>query len=160
MKRGTQTPGIFWTRNRCLRSPNYIPTPATRVRVINPFLDNVWHLFFFLFGEEDWPWAKIFCHSSSSCLRKIVPELTSVSILPYFVEPPTSEAELTNLTHMLPGWPLDIYFLIIMATFLQEISLLLCLQTQESRRTSWKVLWSQELWFLDAPQVPGIVAGS
>ena len=36
-------------------------------------------------GEEDWPWSNICCQSSSFCLRKIVPELTSVPIFLYFV---------------------------------------------------------------------------
>ena len=42
-------------------------------------------LSFFVFGEEDWPWANICCQSPSFCLRKIVPELTSVPIFLYFV---------------------------------------------------------------------------
>ena len=39
----------------------------------------------FFFCEEDWPSAYICCQSSSFCLRKMVPELTSVPILLYFV---------------------------------------------------------------------------
>ena len=42
-------------------------------------------LFVFSYGEEDWPWANVCCQSSSFCLRKIVLELTSVSIFLYFV---------------------------------------------------------------------------
>ena len=41
--------------------------------------------FFMFFGEEDWPRDSICCQSSSFCLRKIVPELTSVPIFLYFV---------------------------------------------------------------------------
>ena len=39
----------------------------------------------FFFSEEDWPWANICCQSFSFCLRKIVPELTSVPVFLYFV---------------------------------------------------------------------------
>ena len=35
-------------------------------------------------GGEDCPWANICCQSSSFCLRKIIPELTSVPIFLYF----------------------------------------------------------------------------
>ena len=35
--------------------------------------------------EEHWPWANICCQSSSFCLRKIVPELTSVPVILYFM---------------------------------------------------------------------------
>ena len=36
-------------------------------------------------GEEDWPCANFCCQSSSFCLRKIVPKLTSVPVFLYFV---------------------------------------------------------------------------
>ena len=35
--------------------------------------------------EENWPWVNICCQSSSFCLRKIVPDLTSVPVFLYFV---------------------------------------------------------------------------
>ena len=35
------------------------------------------------FGEEVWPWVNIHCQHFSFCLRKIVPELTSVPVLLY-----------------------------------------------------------------------------
>ena len=41
--------------------------------------------FFFFFGEEDWPWANICWQSSSFCLRKAGPELTSMAIFLCFV---------------------------------------------------------------------------
>ena len=49
---------------------------------------------FFLFAEEDLPWANIYCQSSSFCLRRIVPELTSVPLFLYFVRglPPSTIA--------------------------------------------------------------------
>ena len=42
-------------------------------------------VFLFVFGKEDWPWANIYCQLSSSCLRKIVTELTPVPIFLHFV---------------------------------------------------------------------------
>ena len=42
-------------------------------------------IFYFLFGEEDFPELTSNCQSSSFCLRKIVPELTSMPIFLYFV---------------------------------------------------------------------------
>ena len=83
--------------------------------------------YLFIFCEEDWPWANICCQSSSFCLRKIVPELTSVPISLYFVygmppqhglmsgvevcaqdptqEPRDAEVECANLTTTPLGWP-------------------------------------------------------
>ena len=42
-------------------------------------------LFIYSYDEEDWPRANICCQSSFFCLRKSVPELTSVPIFLYFV---------------------------------------------------------------------------
>ena len=42
-----------------------------------------YHFLFLSFGEEDWPWANTCCQSSSFCLRKSGPELTSVLIFFY-----------------------------------------------------------------------------
>ena len=39
----------------------------------------------FFFAEEYSPWANICCQFSSFCLRKIVPELTSVPVFLYFL---------------------------------------------------------------------------
>ena len=77
---------------------------------------------------DDWPWANICCQSSSFCLTKISPELTSVPVFLYFVcgmlpqhgwwavcrsapgiqtrESWAPELEHVNLTTMPPGWPL------------------------------------------------------
>ena len=80
-------------------------------------------LFIYCFGEEDWSWAQICCQSSSSCVRKIIAELTSAPIVLQFcmwdattawldelcvdlhsgsepVNPGASEAEHTNLNTM------------------------------------------------------------
>ena len=93
------------------------------------------NLFVCLFGEEDWPWANICWQSSTFCLRKIVPELTSVPIFLYLCQssfilyvrchhstawwvvyrptpgiqtckPWAAKAEHMNLTTMLPGQPI------------------------------------------------------
>ena len=44
-----------------------------------------WLAGFFFPPEEDLPWPNICCQSSSVCLRKIHPELTSVPVFLYFV---------------------------------------------------------------------------
>ena len=39
----------------------------------------------FYFGEDGWPQANVCCQSSSFCLSKIVPKLTSVPIFLYLI---------------------------------------------------------------------------
>ena len=46
---------------------------------------KAWNFIFFFFCEEDCPWANVSYQSFSFCLRKIVPELTSVPVFLYFV---------------------------------------------------------------------------
>ena len=48
------------------------------------------------FGKEDWPWANIGCQSSSFCLRKVAPELSSMPIFLYFVCRMLSQHGLVN----------------------------------------------------------------
>ena len=46
-------------------------------------INNICTMVFF--GEEDWPWANIWCQASSFCLRKTVPKQISVPIFLYFL---------------------------------------------------------------------------
>ena len=44
------------------------------------FYIYLWYIYFFFFGEENWLRANMCCQSSSICLRKSGPDLTSVPI--------------------------------------------------------------------------------
>ena len=106
----------FRVKSEC--QPEFFPLPK-------------WNLpldVFLVFGEEDWPWANIYCQASPFYLRKIFPELTSVPILLHFAcrmlpqydlmsfcfwgaprtwthEPQAAQAECANLTTTRRGWP-------------------------------------------------------
>ena len=87
---------------------------------------------FFIFGEEDQPWATIYGQSSTFCLRKIAAELPSVPVSLYFMwdattawldewclvhakiwthKPWATKAESENLTPTPMGWPPGSFFL-------------------------------------------------
>ena len=50
--------------------------------------------------EEDWLWANIYCQSSSFCLRKMGPELTSMPIFLYFIHGMPTTAWLAKRCHV------------------------------------------------------------
>ena len=58
---------------------------------------------YLFFAEEDWPWANICCQSSSFCLGKILPELTSVPIFLYFVCGPLPQHGHRQWCRFMPG---------------------------------------------------------